>query len=84
MDLDGTSVHSESFWMWVIEQTTARLLGDTSFKKEAEDDPYISGHSVSEHLQYMIDKYVPGGALAEARLQELAEKLRELADFAES
>ena len=56
MDLDGTSVHSESFWMWVIEQTTARLLGNSDFKREAEDDPFISGHSVSEQLQYLIDK----------------------------
>ena len=47
MDLDGTSVHSENFWMWVIEQTTARLLGNPNFKKEAEDEPFISGHSVS-------------------------------------
>ncbi len=67
MDLDGTSVHSESFWMWVIEQTAARLMGKRDFKREAEDEPFISGHSVSEHLQYMIDKYCPGGALAEAR-----------------
>ena len=67
MDLDGTSVHSEQFWMWVIEQTAARLMGKPGFKREAEDEPFISGHSVSEHLQYMIDKYVPGGALAEAR-----------------
>ena len=67
MDLDGTSVHSESFWMWVIEQTTARLLGKSDFKREAEDEPFISGHSVSEHLQYMIDKYCPGGALEQAR-----------------
>ncbi|MBQ9733805.1 MAG: HAD family phosphatase, partial [Clostridia bacterium] len=27
MDLDGTSVRSESFWIWIIEQTTASLLG---------------------------------------------------------
>ena len=67
MDLDGTSVHSESFWMWVIEQTTARLLSNSSFKYEKEDEPFISGHSVSEHLQYMIDKYVPGGSLELAR-----------------
>ncbi|MBQ7751986.1 MAG: HAD family phosphatase, partial [Clostridia bacterium] len=60
MDLDGTSVHSESFWMWVIEQTTARLLGNANFKREAADEPFISGHSVSEHLQYMIDKYAKG------------------------
>ena len=63
MDLDGTSVHSESFWMWVIEQTTARLLGNSNFKREAEDEPFISGHSVSEHLQYMIDKYAKDASL---------------------
>ena len=67
MDLDGTSVHSESFWMWVIEQTTGRLLGKPDFKKEAEDEPFISGHSVSEHLQYMIDKYAKGSSLELAR-----------------
>ena len=67
MDLDGTSVHSESFWMWVIEQTTARLLGNSNFKKEAEDEPFISGHSVSEHLQDMIDKYAKGESLELAR-----------------
>ena len=67
MDLDGTSVHSESFWMWVIEQTIARLLGNSNFKKEKDDEPFISGHSVSEHLQYMIDKYALGGSLEQAR-----------------
>lgn len=67
MDLDGTSVHSENFWMWLIEQTTARLLGDSGFKKEKEDEPFISGHSVSEHLQYMIDKYAKGESLEMAR-----------------
>lgn len=67
MDLDGTSVHSESFWMWVIDQTTARLLGRSAFTHEAEDEPFISGHSVSEHLQYMIEKYAKGGSLEEAR-----------------
>ena len=67
MDLDGTSVHSEEFWMWVIEMTTARLLGKSSFTKEEEDIPFISGHSVSEHLQYMIDKYCKGAQLQLAR-----------------
>ncbi|MBQ7097687.1 MAG: HAD family phosphatase [Clostridia bacterium] len=67
MDLDGTSVHSESFWMWVIEQTTARLLGKSDFRYEKEDEPFISGHSVSEHLQYMINKYAKGGSLELAR-----------------
>ena len=32
MDLDGTSVHSEPFWIWIIEQTTATLRGDPGFR----------------------------------------------------
>ncbi len=67
MDLDGTSVHSEEFWMWIIEQTTARLMGKSKFQLEAADEPFVSGHSVSEHLQYCIDKYCPGKSVEEAR-----------------
>lgn len=67
MDLDGTSVNSESFWMWVIERTTARILGDDSFVREPEDEPFISGHSVSEHLQYILDKYAKDASLKLAR-----------------
>lgn len=67
MDLDGTSVHSESFWMWIIEQTTARLMGKPSFQLESEDEPHVSGHSVSEHLQYCINKYCPDKSVEEAR-----------------
>lgn len=67
MDLDGTSVHSEEFWMWVIEQATARLLGDKNFQLEDADLPHVSGHSVSEHLQYCIDKYCPEKTVEEAR-----------------
>ena len=47
MDLDGTSVHSEEFWIWIIEQTTARLLGNPKFPLEEADEPHVSGHSVS-------------------------------------
>jgi beta-phosphoglucomutase-like phosphatase (HAD superfamily) len=67
MDLDGTSVRSESFWVWIIERTTARLLGDERFGLEDADLPFVSGHSVSEHLRYCIDKYVPGASLEQAR-----------------
>ncbi len=67
MDLDGTSVRSETFWMWVIEQTTARLLDDKTFTLEADDEPHVSGHSVSEHLQYCIEKYCPDKTVEEAR-----------------
>ncbi|MDD4280152.1 MAG: HAD family phosphatase [Candidatus Sumerlaeales bacterium] len=57
MDLDGTSVRSEEFWIYIIEQTTARLLGNPKFELEEADQPHVSGHSVSEHLQYCIRKY---------------------------
>lgn len=67
MDLDGTSVKSEEFWMWIIERTTATLLGDESFRLDESDAPFVSGHSVSEHLQYCIDKYCPGESLEKAR-----------------
>ncbi len=67
MDLDGTSVHSEHFWIWIIEQTTASLLNNPKFSLEEEDLPYVSGHSVSEHLQYCIGKYCPDKTVEAAR-----------------
>lgn len=67
MDLDGTSVHSEHFWIWIIERTTAALVGDDNFRLEPGDAPYVSGHSVSEHLQYCINKYCPAKSIEEAR-----------------
>lgn len=67
MDLDGTSVRSETFWMWIIEQTTAKLMGNSKFTLQAEDEPFVSGHSVSEHLKYCIDKYCPDKTVEEAR-----------------
>ena len=67
MDLDGTSVHSESFWVWIIQQVTARLLDNPRFELEAADEPFVSGHSVSEHLQHCLAKYCPGRNVEEAR-----------------
>lgn len=67
MDLDGTSVHSEPFWIWIIQKTTASLLGNPNFELEESDLPFVSGHSVSEHLQYCINKYCPDKSVEEAR-----------------
>ena len=67
MDLDGTSVHSEGFWIWIIERTTASLLGNPRFELEPADLPFVSGHSVSEHLTYCIRKYCPDKTVEEAR-----------------
>ena len=49
MDLDGTTVRSEEFWIWIIEKTTASLLDNPGFQLEEADMPFVSGHSVSEH-----------------------------------
>lgn len=67
MDLDGTSVHSESFWVYIIERTMSRLTGDSGFSIGEEHQPFVSGHSVSEHLQYCIDTFCPGHTVEEAR-----------------
>lgn len=67
MDLDGTSVKSEEFWMSIIEASVARLIGNPKFTLEDADAPFVAGHSVSEHLMYCINKYCPGKSLDEAR-----------------
>jgi beta-phosphoglucomutase len=67
MDLDGTSVHSENFWIYIIARTIATLINNSSFELEQEDIPFVSGHSVSEHLQYCINKYCPEKTVEEAR-----------------
>ncbi len=78
MDLDGTSVHSEAFWIWIIEMSTASLLGNPRFQLEEADLPYVSGHSVSEHLQYCIRKYCPDKTVEEARRYYFEHTEREL------
>jgi len=78
MDLDGTSVRSEDFWMWIIQLTTASLLGNPKFELEAADQPYVSGHSVSEHLQYCIRKYCPDKSVEEARTYYFEHTHREM------
>jgi beta-phosphoglucomutase len=78
MDLDGTSVRSEPFWVGIIQQTTAALLGDSGFQLSPDDLPYVSGHSVSEHLAYCIGKYVPGKTVEEARTVYFQHARREL------
>jgi beta-phosphoglucomutase len=83
MDLDGTSVHSEQFWIWIIEQTTASLLGDPGFQLDASDLPYVSGHSVSEHLRHCIDRYCPVVSLEDARAYYYQHTHREMQWIAE-
>lgn len=83
MDLDGTSVKSEKFWIWIIEQTTASLLNDPDFHLQKCDEPFVSGHSVSEHLKYCIDKYCPNKTLEEAKKYYFEHTHREMANIME-
>jgi beta-phosphoglucomutase-like phosphatase (HAD superfamily) len=47
--------------------TTASLLDKPEFELCNDDMPYVSGHSVSEHLKYCIDKYCPDKSIEQAR-----------------
>jgi len=79
MDLDGTSIHSEDFWVWIIQMTTATLLGNPKFELEEADLPFVAGHSVSEHLTYCVDKYCPDKTVEEARIVYFEHTHREMA-----
>ncbi|MBN2600941.1 MAG: HAD hydrolase-like protein [Candidatus Marinimicrobia bacterium] len=78
MDLDGTSVHSEEFWVWIIQLSIASLIGNPKFELENADIPYVSGHSVSEHLQYCIRKYCPDKTVEDARVYYIKHTHREM------
>jgi beta-phosphoglucomutase-like phosphatase (HAD superfamily) len=83
MDLDGTSVRSEGFWVWIIEQTVGSLLGNPRFTLELADLPFVSGHSVSEHLQYCIAKYCPDRTVEQARVYYYEHTHREMSAIVE-
>jgi beta-phosphoglucomutase-like phosphatase (HAD superfamily) len=81
MDLDGTTIRSEAFWIWMIEKATASLLGNPRFTLEEADLPHVAGFSVSEHLQYCIAKYCPGKTVEEGRrfyFEHTAREMREI------
>lgn len=78
MDLDGTTVRSEEFWIWIIQETCRSLLGNNKFSLEDADLPFVSGHSVSEHLTYCINKYCPEKSVEEARAYYFEHTNREM------
>jgi beta-phosphoglucomutase len=81
MDLDGTTVRSEAFWIWIIEKTVAGLLDDPGFMLEEADLPFVSGHSVSEHLAYCLRRYRPDRSIERARLLYFAHARHELQEI---
>ena len=56
MDLDGTTVTSEEFWMYLIEKTI-KQVSSPDFCLAEEDIPFVSGFSTIEHLEYCLNKY---------------------------
>jgi len=56
MDLDGTTVISEEFWIYLIEKTV-KQISSPDFCLSEEDSPYVSGFSTAEHLEYCLNKY---------------------------
>jgi len=57
MDLDGTTVKSEEFWIYLIECVCKEMLGNPNFRLSKEDEPFVSGFSTVEHLTYCKNKY---------------------------
>ena len=76
MDLDGTTLTSEAFWIFIIETTVQKLLGNKKFSLEDADIPFVSGFTTVEHLRYCIAKYAPDMLLETALriYHETAEK----------
>ena len=56
MDLDGTTVISEEFWIYLIEKTV-KQISSPDFCLSEEDTPFVSGFSTAEHLEYCLNKY---------------------------
>ena len=81
MDLDGTTVRSEGFWIWIIQKAIASLLDRPGFELEEADLPFVSGHSVSEHLSYCLKKYCPDRSLEAARAAYFQHTHHEMAEI---
>ena len=74
-DLDGTTLKSEEFWVYIIERTMQELLGDKKFTLEEADIPYVSGFTTAEHFAYCFKKYAPDLDMAKTlkRYHEITE-----------
>lgn len=83
MDLDGTTVRSEAFWIWIIELTVRSLSGNPRFAFTEADLPFVSGHSVTEHLEYCLKTYCREGTVEDARRLYFDHTRREMALIAE-
>ncbi len=76
MDLDGTTVKSEEFWIYLIQKTIRTISKNPDFTFSEEDIPHVSGFSTVEHLTYAINKYniLCDAATANAAYHAIAER----------
>lgn len=65
-DLDGTTVISEEFWIYLIEKTAKEVSKNANFTLSEEDVPFVSGFSTVEHLEYCLRKYEINATLNDA------------------
>ena len=52
-DLDGATVKSEEFWIYLNELTIRKISGNDDFRIKDEDIPFVSGFTTIEHLEYL-------------------------------
>ncbi len=68
LDLDGTCVKSEHFWIMTILETVNTVRKEAGLRPLAcfqpGEAPFVSGRSVPEHLLYCIGRYCPWVALS--------------------
>lgn len=66
MDLDGTTLDSEPFWVYMVQLTMREFMGDPHFEFEDADIPFVSGYTTAMHLEYCINKYFKGHDVVDA------------------
>lgn len=75
MDLDGTTIRSEPYWIELLERTMRSLLDDPGFRFDQGERSSVSGRTVAEHLAYATAQYSPAISLDQA-LRRYVELMR--------
>ena len=82
MDLDGTSVRSEPFWIWMIQLTTASLARRPGVRARGRRPALTCPATASPSIcEYCIRKYCPGRTVEEARALYFEHTHREMAEI---
>ncbi|GIG69203.1 HAD family hydrolase [Phytomonospora endophytica] len=76
MDLDGTTLRSEQFWIDILE-ATARAAGGNDIRLRAEDRILLQGAPTRTHLAHIMRRYALDASLTElaATYEQVCEAL---------